>query len=195
MQADQLNDDENMRLLEENRNLRDALAQLQARITDLEQLADTDTLTPLPNRRAFLRRLDSVIRHCERHKTPAAILFIDLDGLKRINDEYGHYAGDLVLKHVAGQLSANLRASDMVARIGGDEFGLILDHLDQSDACAKAIALTQQIAATKVKIGSAKIVCTVTAGVAIVESGDTVEALMGRADDAMYAKRLYRSQT
>jgi diguanylate cyclase (GGDEF)-like protein len=195
MQANHMKDGENTRLHEENRRLRDTVTQMEARIVELEQLADTDTLTPLPNRRAFLRRIDAVIRYCDRHKTPAAIVFIDLDRLKRINDDYGHKAGDIVLQYVAGQLSANLRASDMVARIGGDEFGLILDHLDQADACAKATALMDQIAATKVNIGGTKITVSVTAGVAMVQPDDTVDTLMARADDAMYAKRLYRSQT
>ena len=122
-------------------------------------------------------------------------MFVDLDGLKRINDEYGHAAGDAVLKHVATQLSASLRGSDMVARIGGDEFGLILDHLDEGNASAKALTLTQQIAAGEVIIGCTRIKVSITAGIAVVRAGDTVDGLITRADDAMYAKRLYRSQT
>lgn len=181
-------------LSQENQQLRDAISHMKARIDELELLADSDTLTPLPNRRAFLRRLDVVIRYAARHNTPAAILFIDLDGLKRINDDYGHHAGDIVLQHVAHKLSASLRATDMVARIGGDEFGLILDHLDETNACTKAHALSALIAATKVQIGAVSINVHVTVGVAAVRPDDSVTSLLERADHAMYAKRLYRSQ-
>ena len=194
MYGDQMISTDIDELTQENQQLRDAIAHMKARIDELELLADSDTLTPLPNRRAFLRRLDAVIRHAARHNTPAAILFIDLDGLKRINDDYGHHAGDIVLQHVARQLSASLRATDMVARIGGDEFGLILDHLDEANACTKAHALSAMIAATKVDLGTVTIQVGVTVGVAAVRPDDSVDSLLERADHAMYAKRLYRSR-
>ena len=194
MYGDQMKPAEIEQLALENQQLRDAISHMKARIDELELLADSDTLTPLPNRRAFLRRLDAVIRHAARHNTPAAILFIDLDRLKRINDDYGHHAGDVVLKHVARQLSASLRATDMVARIGGDEFGLILDHLDEANACTKAHALSAMIAATKVDLGTVTIQVGVTVGVAAVRPDDSVDSLLERADHAMYAKRLYRSR-
>jgi diguanylate cyclase (GGDEF)-like protein len=181
-------------LVRENDELRAALAQMKARLDELEQLADTDTLTPLPNRRAFLRRLEAVIRYAARHETPAAVLFIDLDGLKRINDEYGHHAGDVVLTQVAERLTQSLRATDMVARIGGDEFGLILDHLGEADANAKAVSLTQMIAGQPVDLGSVRIAISVTVGVAAVRAQDNAETLLERADAGMYAKRLHRSQ-
>ncbi len=184
---------ENLR--KENESLRDVIAQMKGRIDVLEKLADSDTLTPLPNRRAFLRRLDALIKQVARHDTPAAVLFIDLDGLKRINDDYGHQAGDSVLLHVAEQLSQSLRTTDMVARIGGDEFGLILDHLDEEDAVAKAAQLSDLIASHAVDVGPTSISVSVTVGMAAVRSTDTVERLLDRADHAMYAKRLYRSQT
>ena len=113
------------RLVEENERLHEALAEMRGRVAELEQLADTDTLTPLPNRRAFMRRLEAVVQYAARHNTPAAILYIDFDGLKRINDVYGHHTGDAVLLHLAQTLTETLRATDMVARIGGDEFGQI----------------------------------------------------------------------
>jgi diguanylate cyclase (GGDEF)-like protein len=182
-------------LRQENEELRDVIAQMKGRIDVLERLADSDTLTPLPNRRAFLRRLEALIKQVARHDTPAAVLFIDLDGLKRINDDFGHQAGDSVLLHVAEQLSLSLRTTDMVARIGGDEFGLILDHLDEEDANTKAASLVAMIASQPVDVGPTRIDVSVTVGVAAVKSTDTVERLLDRADNAMYAKRLYRSQT
>jgi diguanylate cyclase (GGDEF)-like protein len=181
-------------LFQENVELRAALVQMKTRLDELETLADTDTLTPLPNRRAFLRRLDSVILYAARHETPAAVLFIDLDGLKRINDTHGHLAGDIVLKKVAERLTQSLRATDMVARIGGDEFGLILDHLGEGDANAKALALTRLISSEPVDIGCVKLSISATVGVAAVRPNDRADTLLERADAAMYAKRLHRSQ-
>ena len=181
-------------LIEENERLHAALFEMRNRIAELEQLADTDTLTPLPNRRAFLRRLEAVIQYAARHNTPAAVLYIDLDGLKRINDDHGHQVGDAVLLHLARLLTDSLRATDMVARIGGDEFGLILDHLNEGDAKAKAKALGEYVSAQQVDVGSARIAIRVTIGLAMVRVGESVASLIERADAAMYANRHHRSQ-
>lgn len=181
-------------LVAENQHLHAMIAEMRERIVALELLADTDTLTPLPNRRAFMRRLETVLQSIARHHTPAAILYIDLDGLKRINDEYGHPAGDAVLLHVAQLLTENLRASDMVARIGGDEFGLILDHLSLDDAQAKAVALSDHVLSRPVIFGGAEIPVRVTIGLAMAQAGESVASLIERADTAMYANRLHRSQ-
>lgn len=181
-------------LIEENERLHAALLEMRARIATLEQLADTDTLTPLPNRRAFMRRLEAVVQYAARHDTPAAVLYIDLDGLKRINDDHGHHAGDVVLLHLARLLTDSLRATDMVARIGGDEFGLILDHLNEADAAAKAKALSDYVSAQQVEVGAATIAIRVTIGLAMVRAGESVAGLIERADAAMYANRIHRSQ-
>ena len=182
------------RLVEENERLHEALAEMRGRVAELEQLADTDTLTPLPNRRAFMRRLEAVVQYAARHNTPAAILYIDFDGLKRINDVYGHHTGDAVLLHLAQTLTETLRATDMVARIGGDEFGLILDHLNEGDAKAKAKALADRVAEQKIRVGHTEISIRVTIGLAMVRIGESVAGLIERADAAMYANRLHRSQ-
>lgn len=181
-------------LIAENQQLRATIAEMRSRILELELLADTDTLTPLPNRRAFMRRLEAVLHYIARHKTPAAILYIDLDGLKRINDEHGHNAGDAVLLHLAQLLTENLRSTDMVARIGGDEFGLILDHLSLEDAQAKACVLAERVASEPVKFGAASISIRVTIGLTMAQPDESVASLIARADAAMYANRLHRSQ-
>lgn len=180
------------RLADENEGLKATLADLRARLEELERLADTDTLLPLPNRRAFLRELERVLHQVARHDTQAAVLFVDLNGLKAINDCHGHQAGDAVLLHVARVLKASLRAGDMVARIGGDEFGLILDHLDEPAARAKADALTATVAREPVDLGHDQVKICVTAGLAMVRAGDTVDAVLARADAAMYAQRSER---
>jgi diguanylate cyclase (GGDEF)-like protein len=181
-------------IIEENERLHTAMLEMRNRIAELEQLADTDTLTPLPNRRAFMRRLEAVVQYAARHDTPAAVLYIDLDGLKRINDDHGHHAGDAVLLHLARLLTYSLRATDMVARIGGDEFGLILDHLNEADAKAKAKALVDYVSAEHVDVGAARILIRVTIGLAMVRAGESVASLIERADAAMYANRNHRSQ-
>jgi diguanylate cyclase (GGDEF)-like protein len=99
-----------------------------------------------------------------------------------------------VLQHVAQLLTENLRASDMVARIGGDEFGLILDHLSLDDAQAKAAALSEHVLTRPVVFGGAEIQVRVTMGLAMAQAGESVASLIERADAAMYANRLHRSQ-
>jgi PleD family two-component response regulator len=92
------------RLRHENEQLRRQLAAIQPRIDELERLADMDTLTPLPNRRCFVREVNRVVARTERYGDPAAIMFVDVDGLKAINDRHGHGAGDAALNHVAALL-------------------------------------------------------------------------------------------
>ncbi len=179
-------------LADENDGLKAALEDLRARLEELERLADTDTLLPLANRRAFLRELERVLHQAARHKTPAAVLFVDVNGLKAINDCHGHQSGDAVLLHVARVLKSSLRAGDTVARIGGDEFGLILDHLDEASAKGKAELLAQRVAAEPVDLGRNVIRVSVTAGLTMVRSGDDVETVLARADAAMYAQRSER---
>ena len=179
-------------LADENDGLKAMVENLRARLEELERLADTDTLLPLPNRRAFLRDLERVLHQAARHKTPAAVLYVDLNGLKAINDRHGHQAGDAVLLHVARVLKASLRAGDMVARIGGDEFGLILDHLDEESAQTKADLLASTVAAEPVDLGGTRMCVNVTIGLAMVRAGDDVETVLARADAAMYAQRSER---
>ena len=188
----ELDSDVIRQLADENDGLKAALENLRARLEELERLADTDTLLPLPNRRAFLRELERVLHQAARHKTPAAVLYVDVNGLKAINDCHGHQAGDAVLLHVARVLKASLRAGDMVARIGGDEFGLILDHLDEKAALAKVQVLVSTVAAERVDLGRASIGVGVTAGLTMVRAGDDVETVLARADAAMYAQRSER---
>jgi diguanylate cyclase (GGDEF)-like protein len=173
-------------LADENALLRASLAEARTRLDELEQLADTDTLTPLPNRRRFLRELERVVSQVARHGTAAAILYIDLDGLKAINDRYGHVAGDAALIHVARLLSSLIRTSDIVARIGGDEFGLILDHLDHNSAIETAERLARCIAANPLDIGGSSVRLQASIGTAAILAGDSVEDVLRRADRNMY---------
>jgi diguanylate cyclase (GGDEF)-like protein len=170
----------------ENAMLRASISEMRARLDELEQLADSDTLTPLPNRRRFLRELERVVAQANRHGTPAAVLYIDLDSLKAINDGHGHFAGDAALIHVAKLLSALIRSTDVAARIGGDEFGLILDHLDHNSAIETAERIARRIAETPLEIGGNLIRLEASIGTATILAGDTVEEVMQRADRNMY---------
>ena len=179
-------------LADENALLRASLAETRERLAELEQLADSDTLTPLPNRRRFLRELERVVSHAGRHGTPAALLYIDLDNLKAINDRHGHFAGDAALIHVARLLGGLIRSTDILARIGGDEFGLILDHLDHNSAIETADRLARCIAAEPLDLGSAMVTLEASIGTATILAGDSVDDVMRRADRNMYAAKAER---
>ena len=173
-------------LADENALLRASLAEMRDRLAELEQLADTDTLTPLPNRRRFLRELERVVAQANRHGTPAALLYIDLDSLKSINDRYGHFAGDTALIHIAKLLAGLIRSTDVAARIGGDEFGVILDHLDHNSAIETADRIARCIAGNPLDLGGATVRLEVSIGTATILKGDTLEEVMQRADRNMY---------
>lgn len=165
------------------------IARLQARIAELERLADTDTLTPLANRRAFAREVERVVAQTARHATPAAVLFLDVDDLKGLNDRWGHQRGDAALVHVARLLRREVRASDIVARVGGDEFGLVLDRLDEGAARLKARALADAVAANPLRHDGATVALGLSVGLTMVRQGDTADAVLARADAAMYASK------
>lgn len=158
---------------------------LRVQIDELEQLADSDTLTPLLNRRAFLREVERGIARVARHGTPMAVMIADLDNLKAINDRDGHQAGDAALLHVGSALKASVRASDTVARIGGDEFGLVIEDLDAAAAVAKVQALAAAIAADPVD----GFQVSVSIGHTMVAADDSIDSIIARADSAMYAAK------
>ena len=178
-------------LRDENAALRRELRALRVQIGELERLADSDTLTPLLNRRAFLREVERGIARVARHGTRVAVMIADLDGLKAINDGAGHQAGDAALMHVGYALKAQVRALDVVARIGGDEFGLVLEDLDAEAAEAKSHVLAASIAADPVD-GQA---VSISIGYTLVQPDDSIDSIIARADAAMYTrKRAQRSE-
>ena len=176
-------------LAQEVDQLRATLAAMRGRIAELEHLADTDSLTPLPNRRAFMRELSRAIQNKTRHEISSAVLYIDLNGLKAVNDTYGHSAGDAMILHVGRELRERVRLNDTVARIGGDEFAIILTHSDQAAADAKAATLVSEIGGTSLDLGRAILPVGIGCGVSMVEADDRMEAVLTRADTAMYASR------
>ena len=176
-------------LLAENEGLRAALDAMRARVEELERLADSDTLTPLPNRRVFVREVERVARQVARYATPAAVMFVDVNALKSINDAHGHQAGDAALIHVAAILKREVRATDVVARIGGDEFGLLLDHLDAEAAATKALSLVTVLANEPLDLGARRLPVGLAVGLTMIRAEDSVDAILARADSDMYATK------
>src|SRR4051812_44427423 len=147
--SDQVKPVEVDRLLEEIDQLRGKVAHLQERVEQLDQLAHQDTLVNLPNRRGFMRALERFIDRGSRYGEQSAMLYVDLDGLKMINDSFGHRAGDQALIEVAGLLVGGVRRSDVVARIGGDEFGILLAHSEEASAHETAARLIDVICSSE----------------------------------------------
>ena len=177
------------RLMAENRRLRDELRRAAKQVADLEELADKDSLTPVLNRRAFLREMSRMAAFAERYDGLCSLLYFDLDGMKSINDGRGHGAGDAALAHVAQALVGNLRASDLVGRLGGDEFGVLLTQADREAALAKAKNLAATIAARRVDWQGASFPVRVSFGVHTLVLGETLEQALEAADRAMYAHK------
>lgn len=169
------------RLADENAMLRAALAETRARIGDLEDSADSDPLTGLPNARELERQLERVVSQAERHGTPGALISIDLKGLRHINERHGRVAGDAALTHVARLLRGLIRASDVAARTGGG-FALLLDHLDPDSAIETGERIASIIAAQPLDLGSARVGVDATVGVATILPGDTARDVLDRAE-------------
>jgi diguanylate cyclase (GGDEF)-like protein len=169
-------------LSDQNALLRASLAEARERLDAAERVADGDTLTPLPNRRRFIRELERVTASATRHGTQAAVLYIDVQCLRAINEAHGHFAGDAALIHVARLLGGLIRTTDLAARIGNDEFALILDHLDHNSAIETADRITRYIAAKPLDLGGTEVPLHVSIGVAAVMAGDSVDDVLRRAD-------------
>src|SRR5476649_2197639 len=127
-----------MGLMGEVDALRRELTATRTRLDEVEKTADQDGMLPLLNRRAFVRELTRYIAFTGRYNTPASLIYFDLNHLKKTNDTYGHAAGDAVLGHFADVLQAQVRDSDSVGRLGGDECGVLLPHARQDEALKKA---------------------------------------------------------
>lgn len=177
------------KLMAEVDQMRQELDDNRARIEYLEQLADQDTLAPIANRRAFVRELSRNLSLAERYGTPSSIIYIDLNGLKQLNDTKGHAAGDAAILKVANILAGNVRESDVVGRLGGDEFGVMLSHADENAARSKAEQLAQSISADPLVWEGEAIPLEVAYGVHTIRSGVDAGAALEAADRAMYAHK------
>jgi len=179
-------------LLAEIERLKSELIRAERKVSELELRADVDPLLDILNRRGFERELKRALAYLQRYQGEAALLFIDLDGFKAINDQHGHAAGDALLKAVARELVGHVRASDVVARLGGDEFGVLLWNLGAPLAAAKARELEKLIEAVSVAHGEARLAVGGSAGLVPLAVGATPEQMIDAADQAMYARKKER---
>jgi diguanylate cyclase (GGDEF)-like protein/PAS domain S-box-containing protein len=167
-----------------------ALAQLDGQ-QELERQARTDGLTGLLNRRAFLDEIELRLVSARRFVRPAALVYVDVDNFKPVNDLHGHAQGDDVLRRIADRLRRGARASDLVARLGGDEFALWLDEADLRGAEAKGrdiVALREEFAALS---ASSELPLSLSVGIAVLDAAgnETIGELIERADGAMYSAK------
>lgn len=159
------------------------------RIARLEKLADEDPLTPILNRRAFVRELSRMMAYCERYGGGSGLLFFDVNGMKRINDTFGHAAGDAALTHVADILVGNVRTSDAVGRLGGDEFAVLLAQADETIALQKGAELAELIADTPFLWQGEPVTVTAAFGAVAFEGGKEPHEILDAADRAMYQRK------
>lgn len=168
-------------LAEENAVLRAALADAQRRIHELETLAEADPLTGLANPRRFAREVERVAGRAARHGTPSALVSFDLRNLAAINERHGRAVGDAALAHVARTLSSLIRASDQLARTGGSEFSLLLDHLDPDSAIETSDRLQSCIGRTPLDLGSSRVPLEIVAACTGILPGDEAGQVLERA--------------
>jgi diguanylate cyclase (GGDEF)-like protein len=174
------------------RRLRAQLAKAQARIEELQASADIDFLLDIPNRRGFERELHRAIAYIQRYHASGALIALDVDRLKPINDTFGHAAGDQVLKAIVAVLLSHVRSSDVVGRLGGDEFALLLWNLSETDAKAKAAALEQAIDQLTFSFRGRTVTAGASAGVAILGPHAEASRALEAADSAMYVRKAQR---
>lgn len=179
-------------LLTEIDDLRNEVGRLKAKLAEVETLADRDPLTPVLNRRAFVREMQRIRTFGQRYGSRASVVYFDLDGFKAVNDRYGHAAGDAALRAVAERLLGNIRESDIVGRMGGDEFAVILVQADQPTAEAKASSLADAIEASPIQFGEWSAPLHVSYGVREISPELEPEALIAEADAAMFIRKRER---
>jgi len=174
------------------RKLRTQLAQALARIDELEAHADTDFLLDIPNRRGFERELNRSIAYIKRYHASGALIVLDVDRLKPINDTFGHAAGDQVLKAIVAELTREVRSSDVIGRLGGDEFGLLLWNLSETDARAKAASLEAAVDRLTFIFRGRTVTTGASAGVTVLDSHADAGRALEQADSLMYVRKAQR---
>lgn len=161
------------------------------RFEQLRTVAFYDSLTGLANRQLFLSHLQLALEQAKRYERQPALLFVDLDGFKQINDRLGHAAGDEVLRTVAQRLKGCVRSSDLVARLGGDEFTILLPELRQPQCAERVAEHAIEALRAPIPVGTGEVRLSASVGIAAYPGhGQDAPALLKSADDAMYrAKR------
>lgn len=162
---------------------------LRTRIEESEQHAMRDMLTGIPNRQAYEERIGNEIARCRRYESPLCLVVWDVDKFKAVNDNYGHAAGDKVLKVVAETLDKHIRATDFIARFGGEEFVLLLPEIGLEAAAQVANKLREIIAETPFHFRDSRVAVTISGGVAQLKKDEPANDFFERADKALYAAK------
>jgi diguanylate cyclase (GGDEF)-like protein len=178
-----------MTLMHEVDRLRKEVDQTRERLEEMARTADQDMLLPILNRRAFVREISRFIAFAERYGTPSSLLYFDLDNFKTINDSHGHNAGDFVLHHFADLLQTQIRDSDVLARIGGDEFAIILAHVTLEQAKKKGASLAQSLIDRPPVWNGHVVNLNFSFGAYELQAGASVDAALEQADRAMYSQK------
>ncbi len=181
-------------LLGELERLHQEADALRTRVRELETLADTDPLAPIYNRRAFVRELTRMLAFGQRYGVEVGVVYIDLDGFKPINDRHGHHAGDWVLRHVAALLRKHVRDSDIVGRMGGDEFALGLAAGGLTGAEVKARQVEEALRLSPPTWDSKPLKVGLSAGAIAAKPGESADQAIARADAAMYEAKRQRKE-
>ena len=161
----------------------------------MQYLATHDTLTDLPNREMFFARAKDSILKAKEKEEKLAVLFLDLDGFKYVNDQYGHHAGDLLLKLIAKRLRNRTREEDIVSRFGGDEFAILLNRINSVEEAKKTSEAILKILASPFNLGGFSVQITASIGISLYTDNTDIAFLLIEADKAMYeAKRLGKNR-
>jgi len=169
-------------------------AQLMMRMSELKEMASRDEMTGLHNRRHFYEVAEQELAAAQQRRDTLAMLLLDLDGLKTINDEYGHGVGDIVIIRLAQVITKHIRTTDVAARLGGDEFGVVMQGTDKRGAFALARRLWEEMERGPLyEEGETRLIVTVSIGVAGYPwGGDTLDEMLQWADADMYANKVSR---
>jgi len=159
------------------------------RMSELETLVDSDPLVPVFNRRAFMREVNRTNSYAERYGGINCLFYMDIDGMKQINDQHGHAAGDAALVGLGELLQQNFHASDLVARLGGDEFGVMMAKANYKTATLKATHLQELIKKVEIKFANEQIMLSVKLGVIEMTPKMTAAEALKQADEAMYERK------
>lgn len=176
-------------LLEKIDDVNRELTRTRNELHELEQLVDVDVIAPIPNRRAFMRRLNWAVSMNERYGHPSSLLYLDLNDFKKINDTHGHAAGDKAIQHVSQIFVSMLRDSDFLARVGGDEFAIILYYADTAAATERGKKIAEAIKNSSFIYNNKPIALTTSFGVYTLKKGDTADTALTSADMAMYVDK------
>ena len=177
-------------LEKEVNRLRRELEDTRSRLSEVERQADEDPMLPVLCRRAFMREMRMALAVAQRHNHQSFLLYIDIDGLQRINEALGHSAGDAALGHLANILLAQVRATDVVGRLGGDEFGILLAHCESLEGAQKKSAeIAMRVNRAPLVWRDAMLALSISVGVRPIDGSQTVDQIMEAADIAMYEMR------